>query len=57
MKVHKRLGVLTEFVRKNSLSEAYLFQRVTMEDEQIFNLLTEVPGESAGYLSTAILKV
>lgn len=56
MKVHKRLGVLTEFVRKEKLSNAYLFQRVTMEDERIFDLLNETPEESAGYLSTAILQ-
>jgi len=56
MKVHKRLGVLINFVRENKLSEAYLFQRVTMDDEQIFDLLNEMPEESAGYLSTAILK-
>jgi len=56
MKVHKRLGVLISFVRENKLSEAYLFQRVTMDDEQIFDLLNEMPEESAGYLSTAILK-
>lgn len=57
MKVYKRLDVLIDFVRKEKLSEAYLFQRVTMEDEKVYNLLEETPDEAAGYLSTAILKL
>jgi precorrin-2/cobalt-factor-2 C20-methyltransferase len=56
MKVHKRLPVLVEFVKNAGLTEAFLFQRVTMKDEIVVDLLHETPEEGAGYLSTAILK-
>ncbi|MDY6848419.1 MAG: precorrin-2 C(20)-methyltransferase [Thermodesulfobacteriota bacterium] len=56
MKVHKRLPALCEFVRQADLAQAWLFQRVTLADEQVYDLLTQSPPESAGYLSTAIVQ-
>ncbi|ADD66958.1 precorrin-2 C20-methyltransferase [Denitrovibrio acetiphilus DSM 12809] len=57
MKVHKKLNVLIDFVKENDLSAAYLFHRVTLEDERTYNLLKEeITDDQAGYLSTAIIK-
>lgn len=56
MKVHKRLPALCAFVRGVDLAQAFLFQRVTLPDAQVYDLLTQIPPESAGYLSTAILQ-
>ena len=56
MKVHKRLPALCEFVRRADLAQAWLFQRISLDDEQLYDLLAQVPPESAGYLSTAILQ-
>jgi precorrin-2/cobalt-factor-2 C20-methyltransferase len=56
MKVHKRLPALCGFVQQARLAHAYLFQRISLHDEQVYDLLTQVPPESAGYLSTAILQ-
>lgn len=56
MKVHKRLPALCEFVRRADLAQARLFQRISLADEQVYDLLTQTPPESAGYLSTAILQ-
>lgn len=57
MKVHKKLHILKELISSASLSEAYLFNRVSLPDGKTYNLLTDnVDDEKAGYLSTAIIK-
>ncbi|MBW6509788.1 MAG: precorrin-2 C(20)-methyltransferase [Desulfuromonadales bacterium] len=56
MKVHKRLPALCAFVRQADLAQAWLFQRISLRDEQVYDLLTQDPPEAAGYLSTAIVQ-
>ncbi|ADU66415.1 precorrin-2 C20-methyltransferase [Desulfurispirillum indicum S5] len=56
MKVHKRLPALCQFVRQADLAYASLFQRITLPEEQVYDLLTQTPPQDAGYLSTAILQ-
>lgn len=61
MKVHKRFEKLVSFVKEAELAEAVMIQRVSLPDEQIYDL-KEIGSnnfqskEKAGYMSTAILK-
>lgn len=57
MKVHKKLHLLTEYVKNNDLSAAYLYHRVSLPDGRTYDLLKEeITDTEAGYLSTAVLK-
>ncbi|WP_420267045.1 precorrin-2 C(20)-methyltransferase [Candidatus Magnetominusculus dajiuhuensis] len=56
MKVNKKLPVLIEAIKSTPPNAAYLVNRVTLDGQMSFNLLTEPLPEEPLYLSIAIVK-
>ncbi|NPA45499.1 MAG: precorrin-2 C(20)-methyltransferase, partial [Chlorobi bacterium] len=57
MKVHKKFDKLIEYVKSNKLSTAIMVQKVSLDDEIVYDLNNfDSLNEKAGYMSTAVLK-